>query len=144
MELVVTEQEAGKGDYGEKLLAEGTCMKMRLFDMEPKERKDIREGEGQQEEKEEPHQQPYETLGYVLAGRAKLELYLNEEGQAEQQQKGNKRSAPTTLELRPGMSWVVPAGAPHHYTVLEKFRAVKVRSKAPSPGQLAAPTLPDQ
>jgi mannose-6-phosphate isomerase-like protein (cupin superfamily) len=49
----------------------------------------------------------YETVGYVISGRAKLEL----EGQ--------------TLNLRAGDSWLVPAGAMHRYTIIEPFTAVE-------------------
>ena len=52
----------------------------------------------------------YETVGYVLAGRAELHL----EGQ--------------TLLLEAGDSWVVPAGAEHTYRVLEAFTAVEATS----------------
>jgi quercetin dioxygenase-like cupin family protein len=48
----------------------------------------------------------YETVGYVISGRATLEL----EGQ--------------TLNLKAGDSWLIPAGAMHHYTILEPFTAV--------------------
>ncbi|WP_338105692.1 cupin domain-containing protein [Microvirga tunisiensis] len=49
----------------------------------------------------------YEVVGYVLSGRAELEI----EGQ--------------TVRLEPGDSWVVPAGAEHTYRILEKFTAVE-------------------
>ena len=48
------------------------------------------------------------SRGVLLeAGRATLEL----EGQ--------------TLNLKPGDSWLVPAGATHHYTIIEPFTAVE-------------------
>jgi quercetin dioxygenase-like cupin family protein len=49
----------------------------------------------------------YETVGYVIAGRAELTL----EGQ--------------TLRLEPGDAWLVPAGAEHAYRILEPFTAVE-------------------
>jgi quercetin dioxygenase-like cupin family protein len=49
----------------------------------------------------------YETVGYVIAGRAELEL----EGQR--------------VTLEPGDSWTVPAGASHTYRILETFTAVE-------------------
>jgi glyoxylate utilization-related uncharacterized protein len=49
----------------------------------------------------------YETVGYVISGRAKLDL----EGQ--------------TLNLRARHSWLIPAGATHQYTILEPFTAVE-------------------
>ena len=49
----------------------------------------------------------YETVGYVINGRAELVL----EGQ--------------TIRLEPGDSWLVPAGARHAYKILEPFTAVE-------------------
>lgn len=49
----------------------------------------------------------YETVGYVIAGRAVLDL----EGQ--------------TVRLEPGDSWLVPADARHSYRILEPFTAVE-------------------
>jgi quercetin dioxygenase-like cupin family protein len=49
----------------------------------------------------------YETVGYVISGHAKLDL--------EKQ----------TLNLKPGDSWLVPAGATHQYTIVEAFTAVE-------------------
>ncbi len=53
------------------------------------------------------HKHEYEVVGYVVSGRAELEI----EGQ--------------TIELEPGDSWVVPAGAAHTYRILERFTAVE-------------------
>jgi quercetin dioxygenase-like cupin family protein len=52
----------------------------------------------------------YETVGYVISGRAELVL----ESQ--------------TLRLEPGDSWLVPAGAQHTYRILETFTAVEATS----------------
>lgn len=52
----------------------------------------------------------YETVGFVIAGRAELEM--NGE----------------VVTLRPGDAWLVPAGAKHHYRVLEPFTAVEATS----------------
>ena len=49
----------------------------------------------------------YETVGYVISGRAELHL----EGQ--------------TILLEPGDSWVVPRGAVHAYNIIEPFTAVE-------------------
>ena len=57
----------------------------------------------------------YETVGYVIAGRAELTL----EGQ--------------TLRLEPGDAWLVPAGAEHAYRILEPFTAVEATA---SPAQV--------
>jgi mannose-6-phosphate isomerase-like protein (cupin superfamily) len=48
----------------------------------------------------------YETVGYVISGRARLDL--------ERQ----------TLDLKSGDSWLVPAGA-MHYTIIEPFTAIE-------------------
>jgi len=53
---------------------------------------------------------PYETVGYVLKGRAELHL----EGQV------------TTLET--GDSYLVPQGASHTYKILETFTAIEATS----------------
>jgi quercetin dioxygenase-like cupin family protein len=52
----------------------------------------------------------YETVGYVLAGRAELHL----EGEV--------------VELATGDSWTVPRGATHTYKMLEPFTAVEATS----------------
>jgi quercetin dioxygenase-like cupin family protein len=52
----------------------------------------------------------YETVGYVLSGRAELVV----EGQ--------------TVKLDPGDSWLVPAGAEHSYRILENFTALEATS----------------
>jgi len=65
------------------------------------------------EEPKEPKpesQREYETVGYVISGRAELHL----EGQM--------------VLLEPGNSWVVPAGASHTYRILESFTAVEATS----------------
>ena len=82
-----------RGAMGQKYLASGVGIAMRLW------------------EKEEPGdfkpvaRRDYETVGYVLEGRAELQL----EGQ--------------TVILARGDSWVVPKGAEHTYRVLEPFTA---------------------
>ena len=54
-----------------------------------------------------PTTRDYETVGYVISGKARLDL----EGQ--------------TLNLKAGDSWLVPAGAMHQYTIIEPFTAVE-------------------
>jgi quercetin dioxygenase-like cupin family protein len=49
----------------------------------------------------------YEVVGYVLEGRAELQL----EG--------------GTVHLGPGDSYVVPRGAHHRYRILEHFRTIE-------------------
>ncbi len=62
---------------------------------------------------EEPHtprpatQRAYETVGYVIKGKAKLHMG----GQV--------------IVLEEGNSWVVPQGESHFYEMLEHFEAVE-------------------
>jgi quercetin dioxygenase-like cupin family protein len=86
------------GEMGQKYLVTGVRMAMRLWERVPA-------GEAK-----EPRSRPYETLGYVLEGRAELEV----EG--------------STVLLEPGDSWVVPKEARHSYRVLETFSAVEATS----------------
>jgi quercetin dioxygenase-like cupin family protein len=83
------------GEEGQKILASGISIAMRLW-----------EDKAPQNKEEDAH--PYETVGYVISGRA--ELYS--EGQK--------------VILEPGDSWVVPKGARHKYKILEPFTAVEV------------------
>src|SRR5688572_19458379 len=84
-----------KGDMGQKYLAAGISLAMRLWeDVQPGPEKPLRS-------------RPYETIGYVLAGRA--ELHLEDQ----------------IVLLEPGDSWVVPKEANHTYKVLESFTAVE-------------------
>ncbi|MBZ9715212.1 cupin domain-containing protein [Deinococcus multiflagellatus] len=52
----------------------------------------------------------YETLGYVISGRAELTV----DGE--------------TVTLEPGDSYYVPMNAPHHYRILETLTAVEVNT----------------
>lgn len=94
----VKQASSPTGDMGQVYLASGTSMAMRLWD------------EGPMDETKPTSQRDYETIGYVLEGRAELHL----DGQM--------------VRLEPGDSWVVPQDAPHAYRVLEHFRAVEVTS----------------
>lgn len=87
-----------QGELGQKYLASGKTISMRLWqDEQPNEPKDA-------------SQRDYETVGYVINGRAELHL----EGQM--------------ILLEPGDSWVVPKGAAHTYKILEPFTAVEATS----------------
>ena len=83
------------GQMGQKYLASGKNIAMRLWENEPP-------GEAKP-----PVARDYETVGYVLSGKALLHL----EGQ--------------TVILAPGDSWVVPQGASHTYEIQEAFSAVE-------------------
>jgi quercetin dioxygenase-like cupin family protein len=91
----IDSRNSPKGKMGQKYLASGTTMAMRLWENEPRGTQD------------EPHARPYETVGYAIAGRAELEI----EGQK--------------VILEPGDSWTVPKDASHAYRILEPFTAVE-------------------
>lgn len=84
-----------KGAEGQKYLASGRAISMRLW-----------EGE-QPADAKAPSRRAYETVGYCIAGKAELTL----EGQ--------------TVMLTPGSSWIVPKEAEHSYRILEAFTAVE-------------------
>jgi quercetin dioxygenase-like cupin family protein len=86
-----------RGALGQKYLASGVHVAMRLWQKQP--------GEAKPESRRD-----YETVGYVIDGRAELVV----EGQK--------------VLLSPGDSWVVPRGAAHSYHVLEAFTAVEATS----------------
>jgi quercetin dioxygenase-like cupin family protein len=86
------------GMIGQKYLASGIRVSMRLWE-------DIPPGEAKP-----PTVRDYETVGYVIEGRAELHL----EGQM--------------VLLEPGDSWLVPRGASHTYKVLDRFTAVEATS----------------
>lgn len=83
------------GELGQKYLASGKSLAMRLWEKE------------KPEQAREPVAREYETVGYVIAGRAELHI----EGQM--------------VLLEKGDSWVVPNGASHTYKILETFTAVE-------------------
>lgn len=83
------------GDMGQTYLASGKQVSMRLWENE------------QPGEAKPNTQRDYETVGYVIQGRAEFHL----EGQM--------------VLLEPGSSWVVPQGASHTYKILESFTAVE-------------------
>jgi quercetin dioxygenase-like cupin family protein len=84
-----------KGEMGQRYLVAGKRISMRIWIDEPGGKL------------KGPSSREYETVGYVISGSAKLEV----EGQ--------------TLNLKRGDSWLVPAGAMHHYTIIEPFTAVE-------------------
>jgi len=86
------------GQMGQKYLASGKNVSMRLWE-------DEQPGEAKPETRRD-----YETVGYVINGRAELHL----EGQM--------------VLLEAGDSWTVPKGASHTYKILEPFTAVEATS----------------
>ena len=87
-----------KGEMGQKYLVSGKSVAMRLWEDRP--------ADGPKP----ATQREYETVGYVIKGRAELQL----EGQM--------------ILLEPGDCWLVPKGASHCYTILEPFTAVEATS----------------
>ena len=94
----VSDDQASRGEMGQRYLASGESVSMRLWENE-------QPGETKPEARRE-----YETVGYVLSGRAELRL----EGE--------------TIPLSAGDSWTVPKGALHTYNILEPFTAVEPTS----------------
>ena len=87
-----------RGRRGQKYLASGVRMSMRLWEnIPPGDEKPLTSRD-------------YETIGYAIKGRAELLL----EGQL--------------VLLGAGDSWVVPRGAAHSYRILETFTAVEATS----------------
>ena len=83
------------GAMGQVYLASGKNVSMRLWKDEPA-------GDAKPAKARD-----YETVGYVVSGRAEL----HSEGQV--------------ITLAPGDSWAVPKGATHTYKILEAFTAVE-------------------
>ena len=94
----VESRHSPKGEMGQKYLASGVRVAMRLWEDEPP------------SEAKPASARDYETVGYVLKGRAELHL----EGQV--------------ILLNPGDSWLVPRGSSHTYKILETFSAVEATS----------------
>ncbi|RYZ40889.1 MAG: cupin domain-containing protein [Myxococcaceae bacterium] len=94
----VESRHSPKGEMGQKYLASGVRVAMRLWEDEPP------------AEAKPLSTRDYETVGYVLKGRAELHL----EGQV--------------ILLNPGDSWLVPRGSSHTYKILETFSAVEATS----------------
>jgi quercetin dioxygenase-like cupin family protein len=94
----VTSAHSPVGAMGQKYLASGKRVSMRLWEREAA------------SDPEPEHARDYETVGYVIAGRAELEI------------------AAQKLILSPGDSWVVPRGALHRYRILERFTAIEATS----------------
>jgi quercetin dioxygenase-like cupin family protein len=97
-DTTIKKVEAGtspKGEMGQKYLVAGKRVSLRLWVLEPG------------DELKAATSRDYETVGYVISGKARLDL----EGQ--------------TLNLKAGDSWLVPAGAMHQYSILESFTAIE-------------------
>lgn len=100
MATKISSRTASESSGGEVSLAAGDKVAMRMWRDEPV-------------TSDKPSaRRPYETVGYVIAGRAELTL----EGE--------------TVMLEPGDSWLVPAGVEHTYTILEPFTAIEATAPA--------------
>jgi quercetin dioxygenase-like cupin family protein len=94
----VEARHSPRGEMGQKYLASGIRVSMRLWE---------------EEKPAEPAPaaaRDYETVGYVIKGRAELHI----EGQV--------------ILLNAGDSWLVPRGSKHTYRILEAFTAVEATS----------------
>ena len=89
--------DAPTGGAGQKLLAAGQKVALRMWDEGPTRGKT-------------DHANDYETVGYALEGEATVTVNGAE------------------TKLTPGVSWLVPAGAKHHYAVQGSFKAVEATS----------------
>jgi quercetin dioxygenase-like cupin family protein len=85
------------GEMGQQYLASGVHLALRKWDLEPSDAP-VRT------------RRDYETVGYVIRGRAELDI----EGQI--------------VRLEAGDSWLVPRNAEHSYRILESFGAVEATS----------------
>ena len=94
----VDSQNSPTGEMGQKYLVMGKNVAMRIW-------QDEQPGEPKPKQKRE-----YETVGYVIAGKA--ELHLEEQ----------------VIKLEPGDSWLVPQDANHTYKIIESFTAVEATS----------------
>ncbi|MCO6431648.1 MAG: cupin domain-containing protein [Deltaproteobacteria bacterium] len=87
------------GELGQTYLASGKVVSMRLWSgLSPASKRPLKS------------RREYETVGYVISGRAKLHL--------EEQ----------IIELKEGDSWLVPKNAEHSYEILEDFSAIEATS----------------
>lgn len=93
--MKVSSAHSPRGEMGQKYLASGKNISMRLWEAE------------KPAEPMAATTREYETVGYVVSGSAELHL----EGQM--------------VKLEPGDSWVVPKGASHTYKILQAFTAVE-------------------
>ncbi len=94
----VTSGYSPKGQMGQRYLGSGITVSMRLWEALPV------------APPTPLAQRDYEVAGYVIQGRAQLQI----EGQ--------------TILLEAGDSWVIPKGASHSYEILETFTAVEATS----------------
>lgn len=102
--MKVIEETAPVGPSGEKYLASGRHVGMRLWRLQP------HIGEMP------THTRDYEVVGYVISGRASLFLG----GSA-----GSSDSRGSELKLEAGMSYCVPRGTPHRWHIEAPLVAIE-------------------
>ena len=95
---IIDAEHTRKSKTGERHLAKGEFLSMRMWDSEPA------------GIEKQPMRRDYETVGFVISGRAEVIV----EGEA--------------AMLTPGTSWVVPKGAEHTYEIFEAFTAIECNS----------------
>ena len=93
----VEAERSPKGDMGQRYLVSGKTVSMRLW-------------EAIEGDDESARTRDYETVGYVVSGRAELRL-------------GDQ-----VVTLAPGDSWLVPAGSEHSYRIVEPLTAIEACS----------------
>lgn len=94
----VMSADSPKGEMGQKYLASGKSVAMRMWENE------------QPTDDKEMRTRDYETVGFVIAGKAELLI---------EDQK---------IILEKGDSWLVPEGAKHTYKIIESFTAIEATS----------------
>src|SRR3954451_14482109 len=102
---IVTRADAPNGPRGEKLMAHGDALALRVWEREP-------EGETSPE-----HANDYEYVAYVCSGALRVRI-----GDDEAQ------------EVRAGDSYVVPSGTPYTLEILEAATVVEEVSAASAVG----------
>jgi quercetin dioxygenase-like cupin family protein len=98
---IVKRSDAATGSRGEKIMAHGDRVALRVWEREP---------EGETSEK---HSNRYEYVAYVAAGA--LRVRIGDDG---------------AQEVRAGDSYVVPAETPYSFEVLEPATVVEAVSPA--------------
>ena len=94
----VQSEDSPKGEMGQTYLVSGKDVSMRMWEKEePPDGKEARSRD-------------YETVGYVIEGKAELHL---------EDQK---------VILEKGDSWLVPKNAKHTYKIIETFTAIEATS----------------
>ncbi|HET9957881.1 MAG TPA: cupin domain-containing protein [Polyangiaceae bacterium] len=96
-----------RGAMGQFYLASGVQLGMRLWRDEPVTAQSEVATQADETARTKTVRRDYEVVGYVLQGRAELEI---------EEQK---------VVLKTGDSYVVPRGAAHRYRILEPFSAVE-------------------